>query len=174
MEIIANEQQLSQKVEEIAAKINKDYQGKEPVIVGILKGSIVFYADLIRKLTLDCELDFMAASSYGSSTVSSGVITIKKDLSLDVTGKHVLVVEDILDTGNTLYLLKEHILQKGAASVKLCTLFDKPARRVRPVQADYAGFVIEDLFIVGYGLDCNEKYRNLPYVAVLNAEPSNF
>lgn len=168
--ILANEQQLQEKVEEIAAKINSDYSGKELVVVGILKGSVVFFADLIRKLTVKCKIDFMAASSYGSSAVSSGEIVIKKDLSMDITGKHILIVEDILDTGNTLFLLKDYVLSKGAASVKLCTLFEKPIRLMKPVKADYSGFVIDDLFIVGYGLDYDEKYRNLPYVGVLKKE----
>lgn len=169
-EIIADEAALKQKVSEIAAEINRDYHGKKPVVVGILKGSIIFYADLIRRLEMQCELDFMAVSSYGSSTVSSGELKIKKDLSADITGRDVLVVEDILDTGNTLYLLKEHLLAKGAGSVRLCALFDKPDRRQKPVRADYKGFVIDDLFIVGYGLDYDEKYRNLPYVGVLKKE----
>ncbi len=169
-EIVADEAALEKKVAEIAAEINRDYDGKVPVVVGILKGSVIFYADLIRKLNMNCELDFMAVSSYGSSTVSSGVIKIKKDISADVTNRDVLVVEDILDTGNTLYLLKDYLLEKGAKSVRLCTLFDKPERRQKPVKPDYKGFVIDDLFIVGYGLDYNEKYRNLPYVGVLKKE----
>jgi len=169
LEIIADEKQLSEKVNELAEKINSDYNGKSLVAVGILKGSVIFFADLTRKLNL-CKFDFMAASSYGSSAVSSGTIKIKKDLSEDVAGKDVLIIEDILDTGNTLYLLKDYIMSKGAKSVKLCVLFDKPERREKPITADYTGFTIDNLFIVGYGLDYDEKYRNLPYVGVLKPE----
>ena len=141
LEIIADEKQLSEKVNELAEKINSDYKGKSLIAVGILKGSVIFFADLTRKLDL-CKFDFMAASSYGSSAVSSGKINIKKDLSEDVTGKDVLIIEDILDTGNTLYLLKDYILSKGANSVKLCVLFDKPEKQKKPISADYTGFTI--------------------------------
>lgn len=168
--IIASEDQIKEKIKELAEKINSDYKGKKLTVVGILKGSVIFFADLVRKIETDCQMDFMAASSYGSSAVSSGEIIIKKDLSSDVTGKDVLIIEDILDTGNTLYLLKDYILKKGAASVKICTLFEKPSRHIKPVKADYVGFIVDDLFIVGYGLDYDEKYRNLPYVGVLKPE----
>lgn len=168
--IIASENEISQKVHELAQKINSDYKGKKITIVGILKGSVIFFSDLVRKINLECQMDFMAVSSYGSSAVSSGEIVIKKDLSSDVTGKDVLIIEDILDTGNTLYLLKDYILDKGASSVKICALFEKPSRRIKPIKADYTGFTVDDLFIVGYGLDYDEKYRNLPYVGVLKPE----
>jgi len=168
--IIASEIEITEKVNELAEKINSDYRGKKLTVVGILKGSVIFFADLVRKIDIECQMDFMAASSYGSSAVSSGEIIIKKDLSSDVTGKDVLIVEDILDTGNTLYLLKDYILKKGAASVKICTLFEKPSRHIKPVKAEYTGFIVDDLFIVGYGLDYDEKYRNLPYVGVLKPE----
>jgi len=168
--IIASEEAIEEKIKELAEKINSDYKGKKLTVVGILKGSVIFFADLVRKIETDCQMDFMAASSYGSSAVSSGEIIIKKDLSSDVTGKDVLIIEDILDTGNTLYLLKDYILKKGAASVKICTLFEKPSRHIKPVKADYVGFIVDDLFIVGYGLDYDEKYRNLPYVGVLKPE----
>ena len=168
--IIASEEAIEEKIKELAEKINSDYKGKKLTVVGILKGSVIFFADLVRKIETDCQMDFMAASSYGSSAVSSDEIIIKKDLSSDVTGKDVLIIEDILDTGNTLYLLKDYILKKGAASVKICTLFEKPSRHIKPVKADYVGFIVDDLFIVGYGLDYDEKYRNLPYVGVLKPE----
>ena len=168
--IIASEDQIKEKIKELAEKINSDYKGKKLTVVGILKGSVIFFADLVRKIETDCQMDFMAASSYGSSAVSSGEIIIKKDLSSDVMGKDVLIIEDILDTGNTLYLLKDYIFKKGAASVKICTLFEKPSRHIKPVRADYVGFVVDDLFVVGYGLDYDEKYRNLPYVGVLKPE----
>ena len=168
--IIASEDEIREKVKELAEKINSDYKGKKMTVVGILKGGVIFFADLVRKIDTECQMDFMAASSYGSSAFSSGEIIIKKDLSLDVTGKDVLIVEDILDTGNTLYLLKDYILKKGAASVKICTLFEKPSRHIKPIKADSTGFIVDDLFIVGYGLDYDEKYRNLPYVGVLKPE----
>ncbi len=171
VEKLMSEEELAQTVSAIADKINADYAGKELIVIGILKGSVMFLADLFRRLTLDtCQLDFMAASSYGSGTVSSGKVNITKDVSCNVIGRNVLIVEDILDTGNTLYSLKDHLLGKGAASVKICTLFDKPSRRKKPVTADYTGKVIDDLFIVGYGLDYSEHYRNLPYVGVLKTE----
>ncbi len=170
-EELMNEEELDRTVSDIAAKINADYEGKELVMIGVLKGSVIFLADLLRKITVDgVQLDFMQASSYGSNAVSSGQVRIVKDVSCNVKERDVLIVEDILDTGNTLSFLKEHLLSKGAASVRICTLFDKPDRRKKPVTADYTGRVIDDLFIVGYGLDYSERYRNLPYVGVLKAE----
>lgn len=170
-EELMNEEELARTVAEIAAKINADYEDKELVVIGVLKGSAIFVADLLRKITVDgVQLDFMQASSYGSSSVSSGQVRIVKDVSCNIKERHVLVVEDILDTGNTLSVIKEHLLSKGAASVRICTLFDKPGRRKKPVTADYTGKVIDDLFIVGYGLDYSERYRNLPYVGVLKSE----
>lgn len=169
-EIILNEEQLEKVVTDIAGKINDDYKDKSLVVVGILKGGVIFLADLFRRLSIDdCVLDFMAASSYGSGTVSSGNIRITKDISADVAGKNVLIVEDILDTGNTLTYIKEYLLSKNALSVKICTLFDKPCRRIGPVTPDYCGRTVDDLFIVGYGLDYDERYRNLPYVGVLKS-----
>lgn len=168
--ILLDETQLKKIVDDIAEKINSDYVNKELVVIGILKGSIVFLADLFRKINLKCTLDFMAASSYGNSSVSSGIIKIKNDLSENISGKHILIVEDILDTGNTLAYIKEYLKQKNPASIKICTLFDKPSRRVKPITADYTGSIIPNLFIVGYGLDYNEKYRNLPYIGVLKSE----
>ena len=171
--ILYDEKSLEKKAAELAELINNDYKGKKLVVVGILKGCIVFLADLFRRIKVDCELDFMAASSCGSSTESSGELIIKKDLSADIRNKDVLIVEDILDTGNTLYRLKDYIRSKNPASVKLCVLFDKPDRRKRNIRADYCGYTIDDLFIVGYGLDYDEKYRNLPYVGVLKPEIYN-
>ncbi len=170
-EELMDEAEIERTVSEIADRINADYQGKQLVVVGILKGSIMFLADLFRKIRIDdCQLDFIAASSYGSGTVSSGFIRITKDVTCNIAGKDVLVVEDILDSGNTLSYIKGYLDGKGAASVKVCTLFDKPSRRKMPIHADYTGKVVEDLFIVGYGLDYNERYRNLPYVGVLKSE----
>lgn len=170
-EIILDEAQLEKTVDEIAERINFDYKDKPLTVIGILRGSIMFLADLFRRITVeDCTLDFMAASSYGSSAVSSGNVNITKDLSDDVSDRNILIVEDILDTGNTLSCIKDYLLSKGASSVKICTLFDKPSRRKKPITPDYCGETVDDLFIVGYGLDYDERYRNLPYVGVLKKE----
>lgn len=168
--VLYTEQQLSDAVNSIAEKINEDYRGRELVVVGILKGSALFLADLFRRLELRCTLDFMAVSSYGSSTVSGGGLKFRKDLDTDISGKDVLIVEDILDTGNTLYRLRDHLMKRSPASLKICTLFDKPSRRIAEITADYFGFEIGDEFIVGYGLDFDEHYRNLPYVGILKPE----
>ena len=135
------------------------------MIVGVLKGAFVFVSDLVRNINLDLSLDFIAVSSYGMSTESSGVVKINKDIEMDLTGKNVIIVEDIIDTGLTLKYIKEYLSGKNAKSVRICTLLDKPSRRKCNVDVDYVGFEIEDLFIVGYGIDCKEKYRNLPYIA---------
>jgi len=169
-EILLDENRLEQITVDISEQINSDYKGKSILIVGVLKGSFIFLADLMKKITADCTLDFIAVSSYGASTESSGHIRLTKDFSEDLTDRHVLIVEDILDTGNTLSYVKEYIFRKGAASVKICTLLDKPSRRTKPIYADYAGAVIEDFFVVGYGLDYDERYRNLPYVGILKEE----
>ncbi|MBR2177489.1 MAG: hypoxanthine phosphoribosyltransferase [Clostridia bacterium] len=168
--IIYDEKSLAGVVERLAGQINADYQGKELVVIGILKGSAVFLADLFRKLECSCTLDFMAASRYGSGTVSKGKINITKDLTADIRGKNVLIVEDILDTGNTLSYLKEYLQGFDPESVKICVLFVKPSRRTKDISADYIGYTIDDLFLVGYGLDYDEKYRNLPYVGLLKSE----
>ena len=165
--VLFSEEQLRQRVAEIAAEIDRDYAGKEPLLVSVLRGSFVFMADLTRKITLPCTVDFMAVSSYGKGTTSSGQVQITKDLSDDIEGKDILVVEDILDSGNTLSYLMKLLQARHPASIRLCTLLDKPERRVVPVQADYVGFTIPDEFVVGYGLDYAEKYRNLPYIGVL-------
>jgi len=165
--ILFTEAELKQRVTAMAAEINRDYAGKAPMLVSVLRGSFIFMADLIRGIALPCTVDFMSVSSYGKGTKSSGQVQITKDLSEDISGRDILVVEDILDSGNTLnYLLK--ILQaRHPASIRLCALLDKPSRRVQPVSAEYTGFSIPDYFVVGYGLDYAEKYRNLPYIGVL-------
>ncbi|MCD8294831.1 MAG: hypoxanthine phosphoribosyltransferase [Clostridia bacterium] len=165
--IMFTEEQLRQRVKELAEQVDKDYQGKTPLVVGILKGSIIMYADFIRHLTMPVELDFMAVSSYGSGAVSSGKLNIKKDLDKDVKGRDVIIVEDIIDSGFTLANLKKLLEERNAASVRIVTLFDKVERREYDIASDYNGFIIENEFIVGYGLDYNEKYRNLPYVGIL-------
>ncbi len=166
-EILFSEEQVKRRVAELADQINRDYEGQELMLISVLRGSFVFMADLVRALTIPCTVDFMAVSSYGSGTVSSGQVQITKDLSEDITGKHVLVVEDILDSGNTLSYLLELLKARQPASIRLCTLLDKPERRVKPVQVNYTGFAIPDAFVVGYGLDYDEYYRNLPYIGIL-------
>lgn len=165
--IMIDAQSIQARVAEVAKQLDKVYAGKSPVVVCILKGSVIFYADLIRNMETPLELDFMAVSSYGSGTTSSGEIKIKKDLVTDIKGRDVLIVEDIIDSGNTLYCLKKMLIERQPASVNIVTLLDKPERRVVPMEPDYTCFVIEDEFVIGYGLDYAEKYRNLPYVAVL-------
>lgn len=152
---------------EIAAQIDRDYAGKQPLLVSVLRGSFVFMADLVRRITLPCTVDFMAVSSYGSGTTSSGQVKIVKDLSEQIEGKDVIVVEDILDSGNTLSYLLKLLEARHPASIRLCTLLDKPERRTKPVAVQYSGFTIPDEFVVGYGLDYDEKYRNLPYIGIL-------
>ena len=162
---LISQKEIEAKVVEIAKKIEKDYENQELLVVGVLKGAFVFVSDLVRNINLDLSLDFMAVSSYGMSTQSSGVVKINKDIEMDITGKNVIIVEDIIDTGLTLKYIKEYLSGKNAKSVRICTLLDKPSRRKCDVEVDYIGFEIEDLFIVGYGIDCKEKYRNLPYIA---------
>ena len=179
-EVLFSQQQLEERVSQIA----RDYAGKEIVLISVLRGSFVFMADLCRHIDLPCTIDFMSVSSYGKGTSSTGQVQITKDLSGDISGKHILVVEDILDSGNTLAFLKDYMLAKGAksitivtlldkrkpASIRLCTLLDKPERRVKPVEVHYSGFTIPDAFVVGYGLDYAEHYRNLPYIGILKPE----
>ena len=165
--VLFSEEQLAQRVAEIAAQIDKDYAGKEPLLVSVLRGSFVFMADLVRQITVPCTVDFMAVSSYGSGTTSSGQVKIVKDLSETIEGKDVIVVEDILDSGNTLSSLLKLLEARRPASIRLCTLLDKPERRTKPVEVQYSGFTIPDEFVVGYGLDYDERYRNLPYIGVL-------
>jgi len=169
--VLIDEQTLTKKVHEMAQQITADYKDKPLLIVGILKGSVPFMADLFRLIDLEeLSIDFMSVSSYGSGTVSSGRIRILKDLDVDIAGKNVLIVEDIVDTGFTLSKLKEMLLLRNPASLKICTILNKPSRRTTEIDVDYIGFDIPDEFIIGYGLDYNEKFRNLPYVGVLKRE----
>ena len=168
--VLFTEQELKDRVAEIAAQIDKDYAGKEPMLISVLRGSFIFMADLARSITLPCTVDFMAVSSYGSGTSSTGQVQITKDLSSDIAGKHIIVVEDILDSGNTLSYLLKLLAQRKPASIRLCTLLDKPERRTKPVEVHYSGFTIPDAFVVGYGLDYAEHYRNLPYIGILKPE----
>lgn len=168
--VLLTREQIQEKVSLLGRRISKDYQGKNLVVVGILKGAVIFLSDLIRSVTVPLYLDFMAVSSYGTSTQSSGVVRILKDLDASLENKDVLIVEDIIDTGLTLKYLVENLQARGANSVKVCTLLDKPARRKTEVAVEYNGFEIPDEFVVGYGLDYNNKYRNLPAVYVLKKD----
>ena len=169
-EVLFSEEQLNQRVKEIAKQIEQDYAGQEIMLVSVLRGSFVFMADLCRHIDLPCTIDFMSVSSYGKGTSSTGQVQITKDLSSDISGKHILVVEDILDSGNTLSYLLKLLEQRKPASIRLCTLLDKPERRVKQVEVHYTGFSIPDAFVVGYGLDYAEQYRNLPYIGILKPE----
>jgi hypoxanthine phosphoribosyltransferase len=165
--ILFSAQELADRTRIMAQEISRDYAGKEPLLISVLRGSFIFMADLVRQITLPCTVDFMAVSSYGKSTVSSGAVQITKDLSEDIVGKDLIIVEDILDSGNTLHYLMKTLTARNPASIRLCTLLDKPDRRKVPVHVDYRGFEIPDEFVVGYGLDYAERYRNLPYIGIL-------
>ncbi len=167
LKVMIGREELQKKTQEIAERISADYAGKDLLLVGVLKGGFMFLADLARALTIDVSLDFISCSSYGNSTVSSGVVRILKDIDYDITGVHVLLVEDLIDTGLTLNYLKDLFAAKGCASVKVCTIMDKPSRRKVDLFVDYDGIIIPDAFVVGYGLDYAEKYRNLPDVCVV-------
>ncbi len=169
-EVLISKEQLEKRVSELGAQISKDYEGKTILLIGILKGSVPFMADLMRHIDGDVEIDFMSVSSYGSSTKSSGVVRIIKDLDKSIEGKDVIIVEDIVDSGLTLAYLKSHLLSRNPASLRVCTMLDKPARRKVEFMPDYCGFEIEDKFIVGYGLDFDQKYRNLPYISWIKEE----
>ncbi len=168
--VLLDEEQISEICRSLGKKITEDYKGKDLIAVGILKGCVVFFSDLIRNIDLDCSIDFMVVSSYGNATESTGMVQILKDLSIDIKGKNILVVEDIVDSGVTLYNVKNVFLKRGAAEVKICTFLDKPARRKADICVDYVGATIPDEFVVGYGLDYAEKYRNLPYLGVLKRQ----
>ena len=165
--VMINEEQIATRIKEVAEQLDKLYEGRTPVVVCILKGSAIFFSDLIRNMKTSLTVDFMAVSSYGNGTTSSGEIKVLKDLSTDIEGRDVLVVEDIIDSGNTLYHLKKLLNARSPSSVNIVTLLDKPQRREMPLEPEYTCFVIEDEFVIGYGLDYAEEYRNLPYVGVL-------
>ena len=169
-EVLVDEAAIAKRVRELGAQIASDYRGKDLVLVSILKGALPFLADLMRQVQIPLALDFLEVSSYGSGTETSGVVRILKDLAKSIEARDVLVVEDILDTGHTLKFVLEHLRSQRPHSVHLCTLLDKPARREVPITVDYRGFEIPDKFVVGYGLDYAEKYRNLPFIGVLKPE----
>ena len=169
-EVWQSEEQLRERIRELGRQITEDYRDREPVFVGVLKGCFLFMADLVRACDVKCTVDFMVVSSYGSGTVSSGAVEIVKDLSQDIAGRDVIIVEDILDSGNTLSYLKRYMSARNPASIRIVTLLDKPDRRTADVTADYIGFTIPDAFVVGYGLDYDQRYRNLPYIGILKPE----
>jgi len=166
-EVLLTGEQIQARVGELGAQLGADYAGRDPVLVSVLKGSIVFLADLVRRMEIPLSIDLMEVSSYGASTESSGQVRILKDLSMAIDGRDVIVVEDIIDTGLTLNYLLRYLHEKGPASIRICCLLDKPARRLADISIDYRGFSIPDRFVIGYGLDYDERYRNLPYIGVL-------
>ena len=171
-QVLITEQQIRRRVKQLGKQISKDYEGNELVLVGILKGAAIFLADLVREITIPVDYDFVAISSYGADTRSSGVVRLLKDLDASIESKHVLVVEDIVDTGWTLRLsyIVENLRSRKAASVRVCTLLDKPSRRKVDVGIDYNGFIVEDKYVVGYGLDYQGRYRSLPFIGIMKPE----
>jgi len=169
-EILFSKQDLADKCRELGEQISEDYEGKDLVLVGILKGSVVFMTDLMKEITIPCSIEFMEVSSYGSGSTSSGVVKINKDLDMDITGKHILIVEDIIDTGLTLSYLVDYLKTRKADGIDIVCLLNKKERRVRDIPVKYVGFEVPDEFIIGYGIDYAEKYRNLPFVGTLKDE----
>ena len=167
--ILFTEEEIRKRAKEIGEQIGRDYEGEEIVLLGTLKGAVLWMSDLMKEIPLDVTIDFISASSYGSSTSTSGVVKIKKDVDMDLFNKNVIIVEDIVDTGTTLNYLKEYLKERNPKDVKICTLLDKPARRVIDLKPDYIGFTVDDLFVIGYGLDYDQKYRNLPYISYLES-----
>ena len=170
-EVLLSEEQIQSKVKELAAQISAEYAGKDPIFVGVLKGVVIFFADMVRNIDIPCQIDFMSIASY-SGTSSTGRTEIRKDVSVDLQGRHVVILEDIFDTGTSLTFTVNHILNKKPASLKVCSFLDKPERRKPGVELvpDYVGYTIPNEFVVGYGLDYNEHYRNLPYIGILKPE----
>lgn len=165
--ILLTEEELAKRVKELGEEISRDYAGQSVTLIGVLKGAVVFFSDIMRAITVPAAIDFIACSSYGMSSTTSGEVQIRKDLDHSIEGKHVIVIEDIVDTGTTLHYLLDNLKKRGAASVKLAALLNKPSRRKVEVTVDYTGFEVPDYFVVGYGLDYAEKYRNLPYIGIL-------
>ena len=169
-EVLISEEEIQEKIKELGTLLSEEYQGKKPLLVCVLKGAILFMSDLARSMTIPVEMDFMAVSSYGTSTESSGVVRILKDLDTDIEGRDLIIVEDIIDSGLTLSYLVDILNRRNISSLKIVTLLDKPHRRTVNLKPDYSGFVIPDEFVVGYGLDYAEVYRNLPYIGILKPE----
>ena len=170
-EVLLTEEQIRQRIAQLGETLTEEYKDKDPIVVGVLKGVVVFYADMIRAIKTPCQMDFMWVSSY-EGTESTGSLVVKRDVSADIRGRHVLILEDIFDTGNSLDFVCKHLMAKEPASIKICTLLDKPERRKPGItlEADFVGFTIPNAFVVGYGLDFNEYYRNLPYIGILKPE----
>ncbi|MBD0384564.1 hypoxanthine phosphoribosyltransferase [Paenibacillus sedimenti] len=169
-EVLYSEEQIQDKIKELGEQLSIDYEGKNPLVICVLKGAFIFMADLVKQIKVPLELDFMAVSSYGASTKSSGVVKIIKDLDVPVEGRHILIVEDIIDSGLTLSYLIDVLERRNAKSISVVALFNKPARRTVELEPDYSGYVLPDEFVVGYGLDYAEKYRNLPFIGILKPE----
>lgn len=169
-QILYDQDQIAERISILANQINADYENKYPILVGVLKGVFIFMADLMRKIEIDCDVDFLAISNYSSDARKRGVVRLVKDLDIPVEGRHILFIEDVIDTGLTLNYLLRYLREKLPASLQVCTLFNKPSRRLIDLPIKYKGFDLPDKFIVGYGLDYDEKYRNLPYIGVLKAE----
>ena len=170
LKVLLSEEEIKARVQELGDRLYDRFQDKNPMFVGVLNGCFIFMADLVRAAQLKSEVEFIGLSSYKNATKSSGVVQITRDLQRDISGRDIIIVEDILDSGNTLAFLKNYLMTKGAASITIATLLDKPARREKPITADYAGFVVPDEFVVGYGLDYCQQYRNMPYIGVLKPE----
>lgn len=168
--VLFSAEEIKTRVAELGKILTEDYKNKNPLLICPLKGSIMFFSDIVREIKIPCEIDFMTVSSYNSNTVSSGEIKILKDLTENINGRHVLIIEDIIDTGLTLYNLKKMLSGRNPESLKICTLLDKPSRRIADIKGDYCGFVIPDKFVVGYSMDLNEKYRNLPFIGIYESE----
>lgn len=170
--VLLTEEQIRSRIREMGRELARDYADKRPIFVGVLKGVVIFFSDMVRAVDIPCQFDFMCLSSYSSGTNSSGNVIVKQDLTQNVEGRHVVILEDIFDTGSSLQFTYDYLLKKNPASVKICTLLDKPERRKEgiTVKPDYTGFVVPNEFVVGYGLDYDEKYRNLPYIGVLKPE----
>ena len=171
LEVLLTKEQIQERICQLGEELTKEYEGKNPIVVGVLKGVVVFYADIIRQIKTHCQMDFMWISSYHGTTTTDAMV-VKRDVSADIEGRHVLILEDIFDTGNSLSFVRDHLLSKKPASLNICTLLDKPSRRKPGItlKADYVGFEVPNAFVVGYGLDYNEHYRNLPYVGILKPE----
>ena len=170
LKVLLSEEEIKARVQELGDRLYDRFKDKNPMFVGVLNGCFIFMADLMRASQLMCDVEFIAVSSYQNGTVSSGRVQITHDLQQDITGREIVIVEDILDSGNTLAFLKSYLMAKGAKSISIVTLLDKPSRREKPIKADYAGFVVPDEFVVGYGLDYCQQYRNMPYIGVLKPE----
>ena len=170
LKVLYTQEEIAERVKTLGAEMFENLKGEDPLFISVLRGAFIFMADIVRSCPVKSDVEFIAVSSYGNAMSSSGAVQITRDIQQDITGRHLVVIEDILDSGNTLSYLKQYFLAKGAAAVSICTLLDKPSRRTKTIQADYVGFVVPDEFVVGYGLDYCQKYRNLPYIGVLKPE----